>query len=261
MDILVLKCSTDPKETGPNAAQVFSFFSIYWETLGLGTGWIFVLFLSWCCRQNYRTDKLEYFKAVQWFDLQLALLCGPFSHTHFFLLEGFWYIAVIIRLACYAVIFTSAVIVGMRIPCIICLCIDCGDFGCKDDISNVEIRNCKHLFRVVIGKLIPIALKVLTCSSALATYLCIGITQSFPVRVCYFTFSMLRGVTSLFSLGFSATFLRWEVLNEEEKIPDNSQVARLLAWLENYEPHTHGAFVFDIISYIGLIVLNIIILT
>ena len=126
---------------------------------------------------------------------------------------------------------------------------------CSNATHSVEICNWGHLIAVIIGKLVPISLKLLTCSSALSTYLTLGILQPFPVRVSYFAFSVVRGATALFSLGFSAIFLRWTLLEKESK-EDSGCYNSLARWLDNYQAHVHLAFFFDAAAYGGLIVLN-----
>lgn len=72
-------------------------------------------------------------------------------------------------------------------------------------------------------KMVLIALKLLTCSSALSTYLEIGIlVDSLRFRIAYFSFTMLRGVTALFSLTFAAALLCWAALREDKKTVVNA---------------------------------------
>ena len=63
--------------------------------------------------------------------------------------------------------------------------------------------------------------------------LTLGILQPFPVRVSYFAFSVVRGATALSSLGFSAIFLRWALLEEESK-EDSGCYNSLARWLDDY---------------------------
>ena len=233
----------------------FFFFFLYWETGVL----IFAPIVGFCfvplcmVRQKDRPFSCrELFEFVRGADLLIALMVAPFSHTYFFILGGTWYIIMVVRLGFYSLTFAAAVISGIRCFCG-CFCLIC--LECSNATHGVEIRNCGHLIAVIIGKLVPISLKLLTCSSALATYLTLGILQPYPVRVSYFAFSVLRGATALFSLGFSAIFLRWTLLEEESK-EDSGFYNSLGRWLDNYQAHVHIAFFFDLAAYGGLIGLN-----
>ena len=118
---------------------------------------------------------------------------------------------------------------------------------------------CVIIFLEVSIKMIVIGLKLMTCSSALSTYLSIGIlVKSFPFRVAYFSFTLLRGVTAIFSLSFAAILLRHAVLKEDEKEKE-SCITKALNGLSKWEPHTHISFIVDMITYGGLLALNFII--
>lgn len=130
---------------------------------------------------------------------------------------------------------------------------------CACNSEAVEVRNCKHLVLKVGVKMFVIALKLMTCSSALSTYLSLGIlVKNFAFRIAYFSFTLLRGLTALFSLSFTAVLLRHAVLKEDE-LEDENDTTKLLNWLGNWEPHTHISFVVDMVTYGGLFALNFII--
>ena len=82
--------------------------------------------------------------------------------------------------------------------------------------------------------------------------------KSFAFRVAYFSFTLLRGVTAIFSLSFTAVLLRHAVLKEDEKENDN-RITKVLNWLSKWGPHTHISFVVDMVTYGGLFALNFII--
>ena len=108
-------------------------------------------------------------------------------------------------------------------------------------------------------RMASIVLKPLMCSSALLTFLKTGIlVNSIGFRAAYFSFSMLRGVTALFSLVFAAAMLRWAALKDSEQ-ESGSRCSMTLGWLNRHEPHVHVSFFLDMLSYIGLLVLNFII--
>lgn len=255
-DLLALQLNTsNPRALGLYIADLLSDVAVFWETGVL----IAAMFVGFCfvplcmVRQKDRAFSCrELCEFVRGADLLIALIVAPFSHTYFFILGGKWYIIMAVRLGFYSLTFAAAVISGIRCLCG-SFCLIC--FECSNATHGVEIRNWGHLIGVIIAKLVPISLKLLTCSSALSTYLTLGILQPFPVRVSYFAFSVVRGATALFSLGFSAIFLRWTLLEEESK-EDSGCYNSLARWLDDYQAHVHLAFFFDAAAYGGLIVLN-----
>ena len=173
----------------------------------------------------------------------------------FYLGKG-WYAILLVRLAFYSVTFAAAVIAGVRFIFAIYCCI-IGECACNSEA--VEVRNFKHLFLEIFFKMVVIALKLMTCSSALATYLTIGIlVKSFAFRVAYFSFTVLRGVSAIFSMTFAAVLLRHTVLKEDNK-NDNNCTSNSLNWLNEKTPQVHVSFVLDMIAYGGLLALNFVI--
>ena len=231
-------------------------FCIFFETGVIVTGPISVV-IFWICfwrrhdrfRANCCRKFLEY---LHFSDLEVAFLVAPFANIHLFFLGEVWYTVLIVRLVFYAITFSAAVIAGMRYVCAL-YCIYCCSCGCNNDV--VEIRNYKHLFGSLSFQLFSITLKLMTASSAFSTYLKLGIQGSYNFRLMYLTFTVIRGVSSLFSLGFSAAMLRWSVLKREHQMGRSCQ-SRILGFFDKYQLHTHTAFLIDIVSYLGLLVLN-----
>ena len=56
-----------------------------------------------------------------------------------------------------------------------------------------------------------------------------------------------------------AAMLRWAALKDSEQ-EDGSRYSRRLSWLNEHEPQVHVSFFLDMLSYIGLLVLNFIII-
>ena len=153
--------------------------------------------------------------------------------------------------------FAVAVIGGLRFIYSF-LCVICCE--CASNEDSIELKGCKHLFVNIGVKMVSIFLKLQTSSSALLTYLKTGIlVNSIGFRTAYFSFSMLRGVTALFSLVFASAMLRWAALKDSEQ-ESGSRCSIRLAWLNRHEPHVHVSFFLAMLSYIGLLVLNFIIL-
>ena len=68
---------------------------------------------------------------------------------------------------------------------------------------------------------------------------------------------MLRGVTALFSLVFASAMLCWAALKDSEhEIGERSRMR--LGWLNKPEPHIHVSFFLDMLSYVGMLVLNVV---
>ena len=193
-------------------------------------------------------------------DLLIAAIIAPVSHVQMFYRGGVLYAVIAARVIFHCATFAAVAIAGMRFVfccCFVCTC----DLALGVDSEEVEIRNLKHLFVNIGIKLVSIFLKITTGSSALSTYLTIGIlVKSRAFRIAYFTFTILRGVTAMFSMIFTALLLRWEVLEEDKKNNSDNYFHKLLDFLHKFEPQTIIAFVIDFIAYGGLIILNLIIL-
>ena len=246
------------------AAEIFSQgitnFCIYYETGFLVFGPLMTIIIWVCCWRrhgNFRASCCRrYMEYLRFNDLELAILVAPFANIHLFFLGNVWYTVLIIRLVFYAITFATAVIAGIRFVCAIS-CVYCCSCACNN--RAVEIRNYRHLFAGIGFQLLSIFLKLTTASSAFSTYLKLGIQGSYRFRQKYLTFTVIRGVTSMFSLGFTAALLRWVVLKKEHQ-EGRSCLSRILGWLDKYQPHTHVAFVIDLVSYTGLLVLNVMLL-
>ena len=99
-----------------------------------------------------------------------------------------------------------------------------------------------------------------TSSSAIATFMKLSGKGQPSFRSAYAAFSIIRSITSLFSLVFSGAMLCWAVLKKEHKWEDRSWLTKWLRFLNKYQPHIHGLFFFDMLIYFGLLVLNLILL-
>ena len=233
--------------------------SIIQETTFFIFGPAIAAFIWVCCWRQCRVKNCcrKFLEYLRFNDLQLALLMAPYANTHLYSLGGWWYIVLMIRLAFYAITFASSVIAGMRCVCA-CYCKFFCSCGCDSEV--LEIRNIKHLLVEIGLKLIGIFLKLNTCSSALATYLKLGTRGGPSFQHAYLAFCVIRGITSLWSLGFTGAMLRWSVLKREHKWDDRSWLTKVLKWLNKYEPHVHVSFFFDMLTYFGLLVLNLVLI-
>lgn len=259
IDILGTNKSTNLEKAGQSFANLVTFVAFVYEIIVIVAFPIYVGFW-WvsCWRKQLKTGTnfYNFLEFLRLGDLEFAILFAPFSNVNLFYLGKYWYALLIFRLAFYSITFAAAVITGIRfifaIGCfVLCEC------ACNSD--TIEVRNFKHLILEVGVKMIVISLKLMTCSSALSTYLSLGIlVKSFAFRVAYFSFTLLRGVTALFSLSFTAALLRYTVLKEDEK-NTNSGMTRFLGWLNEKEPHVHISFAVDMITYGGLLALNFVI--
>ena len=241
-------------------AEGITNFSILYECLFLVIGPIYTIIIWICCWRRHDKCRLsccrKYLEYLRFNDLELAVLLAPFANVNFFFLGNKWYSVLIVRLIFYAITFASAVIAGMRFVCAIS-CFYCCACACNTEV--IEVRTYKHLFVGMGFQLLSIFLKLLTTSSAFSTYLLLGIQLNYSRRLAYLVLTVLRGVSSLFSLGFTAALLRWIVLKRESQ-ENKSYLSRLLGWMDKYQPHTHIAFIVDMVCYIGLLVLNVLLL-
>ena len=234
-------------------------FTLLQETVTLVTSPISNAIYWVCCWRQCRTDNScrKFLELLRFVDLQFVIIAAPFSNVHLYALGGWWYIVIIVRLAFYGITFAAAVVAGMRFVCA-CYCKVFFTCGCDNDV--LEIRNKKHLFLEIGFQLVPIFIKMNTSSSAIATFVKLGVKGGPHFQAAYAAFSLIRSITSLFSLVFSGAMLRWAVLKEEHKWEDRSWLTKWLRFLNKYQPHIHGAFFFDMLTYFGLIVLNLILL-
>jgi hypothetical protein len=199
----------------------------------------------------------EYFRTI---DILVAAFIAPVAHVQMFYFGGYLYAVIAARIFYHCVTFAAVAIAGIRFM-FCCCCIFTCDLSFGVESEDVKIRNFKHLIVDIGLKLVSIFTKIMTGSSALATYLKIGIlVKSQAFRIAYFTFTMMRGVTAMFNMLFTALLLRWEVLEEERKDKTENTFDEILKWLHKFEPHTTIAFAIDFVAYGGLIILNLIIL-
>ena len=238
---------------------------LYQETVSLVVGPISnAIYWSCCWRQcrgnQYAQNCQRFLEFMRFSDLVFVIISAPFSNTHFYVLGGWWYLALVVRLFFYGVTFAAGVVAGIRFVCA-CFCKIFFTCGCDNDV--LEIRNLNHLLVEVGLKIIPIFLRINASSSALGTYLnLVGIHSygGFHFRLAYFSISLIRSITALFSLGFTGAMLRWAVLKREHKLSDQRWLTTTLRFLDRYQPHVHISFFFDMFTYFSLIVLNLILL-
>ena len=232
---------------------------MYQETGALIAGPISnAIYWVFCWRQCRTSNSCRrYLEFLRFADLQFVIIAAPFTNVHLYALGGWWYIVIIVRLMFYGITFAAAVVAGMRFVCA-CYCKVFFTCGCDNDV--LEIRNKKHLFLEIGLQLVPIFIKINTSSSAIATFVKLGDKGGPHFQAAYASFSIIRSITSLFSLVFSGAMLRWAVLKKEHKWEDHSWLTKCLRFLNKYQPHVHGSFFFDMLTYFGLIVLNLILL-
>ena len=246
-------------EPGGYNLSAFTDYMMYQETVSLIIG-PFTNAIYWvCCWRQCRTNNScrKFMEFMRFADLQVVVLVAPYANTHLYALGGWWYLVLIVRLLFYAITFAAAVVAGMRFVCA-CYCKVFFTCGCDNDV--LEIRDMKHLLFEIGFKLIPIFLKINTSSSAIATFIKLGTKGGPSFQFAYFFFSLIRSITSLFSLGFSGAMLRWALLKKEHKWEDRSWLTKVLRFLNKYEPHIHFSFFFDVVTYFSLLVLNLILL-
>ena len=162
----------------------------------------------------------------------------------------------VVWLGFYSLTFVAYMISGIRWSfCLIRF--ECSDATRVALEHSVEIRNWGHLIAVIIGKLLPISLKLLTCSSALATYLS-SRQANVPVSC-----SSLNPPYSPPQARPTSGRWHWNP-NWREQLPlGTTEKAKYIAdtnrkRLQNAkgQGHVHLAFFFDAAAYGGLIVLN-----
>ena len=218
------------------------------------------IYWTCCWRQCKTKNSLRRFlEFLRFSDLTFVIFFAPFSNTHFYVLGGWWYLALIVRLFFYGVTFAAGVVAGIRFVFAI-FCKIIFTCGCEEDV--LEIRNLSHLLLEVGLKIIPIFLRINASSSALATFLKLVPNSSGGIhfKLGYYWISLIRSITALFSLCFTGAMLRWAVLTQEHKLNDKKRLTTVLRFLDKYQPHVHISFFFDMFLYFSLIVLNLILL-
>ena len=249
--------TADGIDEGIRRARIVTFLSILWELQNLVLQPL-VLFISrfCCCGRARESCCRDYLQFLRFIDIFLAVLVGPFLHTNFFVLGGGWIVAVFVRVYCYAIILASCVISGVRYTIVLVFpC--CPEWVFFNYSENLNIKNFKHFVIVIILKLVPIALKFSTASSALATFFTLAYNQSDTVKYTYLGFTVARGVSSILSLPFAATLLRWELMDDTAKYETAENcTTKIMRGCSKYQIHTHIAFYIDLMTYCGLIALN-----
>ena len=244
-------------DEGIKRARVVTFFCVVWELQSLILQPVFLAIIRFCCCKRPREHSFhDFLQFLRFYDIFLAVLVGPFLHTDFFILSGGWIVAVYVRVYCYAIILASCVISGVRYTIVLvfpCCC----EWVFFDYSDNLNIKNFKHFVIVILLKLVPIALKFSTASSALATFLTLAYNQSDTVKYIYLGFTIARGVSSILSLPFAATLLRWELMDDAAKDETAEKwTTKIMKAFSKYQIHTHVAFYIDLVTYCGLIALN-----
>ena len=219
---------------------------------------------------------LEY---LRFGDLQITSFLVPFGNVSLF--QGdVWLLTVgIIRMTFYVITFITDVVNGVRSDC--CCTVTSGHGN-----NPKEIKNKSYVVTKMLMKLIEIGLKLVISSSAFAVFpLAIaGLVSATPglslaTGIAYVIFILLSGLTAFVSLWFSAIAIRWEVVQKGDNTPqvedgtemrensddqhddreDNASpscCAGVIDCLKKHQPHVHVIFVLDIITFGGLIGLN-----
>ena len=130
----------------------------------------------------------------------------------------------------------------------------CYDTPCCSDQSEIEIKNFKHSKDVVL-QLFSIVTKLLTGSSALATFFIIGIVQDEILRYTYLAFTLLACVNAIASILYNSILLRWVVMKEESKTEDK-KMNKVLKFLKYKVPSSHISFALGLLINGGMIGLN-----
>ena len=190
----------------------------------------------------------------RYYDIQIALTFSPFASVNLHYVGGLYWFFIIIRTCVYCITFTAAVILGIRVVIAI-WCFKITDFVCCSNGEAVEIKNLKHLLKDIGLQLISIMNKLMTSSSALATFFKIGIIQRDPVKYAYMAFTVLSCFNAISSALYNAILLRWIVMKEDNKA-DDSCGSNTLEFLKNKAPSSHISFTLAVCINCGLIVLN-----
>ena len=186
-------------------------------------------------------------------DLQFALLVSSFASVHLHYIGGYFWFFILVRAFFVGCTFVAVVIAGIR--CVIGnTCWVCADIPYCNQESEIEITNFKH-FKEVGFQLFSMVTKLLTGSSALATYFIIGIVQAGPLRYTYLGFTVLSCVNATASMLYNSILLRWVVMKEESKTEDN-KTAKVLEFLKFKVPSTHISFALGLFINGGIIGLN-----
>ena len=199
----------------------------------------------------------EYLQLWRWSDVVLAFGFAPFASTDLFFRGGLWLIAIPTKVLIYASSFSSSVVAGMRFMVGLFCRVFC---ECTCSTDQVEIKNFKGVLPMISRKMIPLMLKISISSAVLAAYLAVvAAMENDALRITYLVFTLTRGITALFSMGYIATLLRWKVLSDNKQLKEG-RIVLFLGLLNHFEPHTHVVFVVDLVTYVGLLVMNFVII-
>ena len=211
---------------------------------------------------------LEY---LRFGDLQITSFLVPFGNASLFQGDLWWLIVGIIRLGFYAITFITDVVNGVRSDC--CCSVTSGRGN-----NLGEIKNMGYVVTRMVMKLIEIGLKLIISSSAFAYFWAV-FWPPLGAFIAYMIFITLSGLTAFVTLWFSAITIRWEVVqkggntqvedgtemretgdDQDDDEQDNTSpscCAGVIDCLKNRQPHVHAIFVLDIITFVGLIAVNI----
>ena len=228
----------------------------------------------WLCRvlrKHEEPNLWGFLKFLRFGDLQITSFFVPFANMSLFVGDVWWLLVGIIRNTFYVITFITDVVNGVRIDC------SCSVTSGRGNNLG-EIKDIGYVVTRMVMKLIEIGLKLIISSSAFASYSSVGVS-GLGTFIVYIIFMLLSGLTAFVTLWFSAITIRWEVVKEggntqaadgtemREKSDDKDDdrednaspvcCAGVIDCLKKRQPHVHAIFVLDIITYGGLVVLNV----
>ena len=192
------------------AGQYVSALSAAWEIVSI----IFVLlsrvscWLFRVCRKKEECSFWEFLEYLRFGDLQITSLLVPLGNVSLFHGDARFVVS-LIRMAFYAITFITDVVNGDKCNC-------CCSFSSKQgpDNNTGKIKNRGYAVTRMAMKGIEILLKMITSSSAIATFLFTGLNIPIVPGVFYLIFTLLCGITATGSLCLSAIVTRWEVVEK-----------------------------------------------
>ena len=229
------------------AGQYVSAISAAWEIVTIILVLPFNVF-CWLKRKKEKCSCLECLAYLRFGDLQITSLLVPLGNVSLFHGDARFVVS-LIRMTFYAITFITDVVNGVKCDCCCCVSSDCGH-----DNNPGEIKNKGYAATKMVMKGIEILLKMITSSSAIATFLFTGLHIPIVSGVFYLIFTLLCGITATGSLWLSAIVTRWEVVKDNTS---TSCCAGVIDCLKKRQPHVHAIFVLDIITFGGLIGVNI----
>ena len=254
------------------AGQYVSALSAAWEIVSI----IFVLlsrvscWLFRVCRKKEECSFWEFLEYLRFGDLQITSLLVPLGNVSLFHGDARFVVS-LIRMAFYAITFITDVVNGDKCGCCCSFSSDSGP-----DNNPGEVKNKGYAVTRMVMKGIEILLKMITSSSAIATFLFTGLNIPIVPGVFYLIFTLLCGFTATGSLCLSAIVTRWEVVEkkddtraddiemhgkgddqDDDKEDNASPVCCAQGVLDCLRTrYVHAVFVLDIITFGGLIGLN-----